>query len=368
MQCPKCNKEQEQGRECRYCGVVFEKYRAPVAGTAPDPGPEIEKTAGSGRAVMVGIGLLALGVALYFVYSSRIAEKPQPVAASPVTASTGTGGESNPDSISRRLATSYPPKNEIEASRNATVLIETAWGATGSGFFVDDQCHIVTNRHVVSIDKEAIKDAAQQSATAKTAIEKEKAALERLRQHPRFSTEKNMQAYVQRRQRQLEELTEKLDRFDFGLYRAEYVGPGDIKVSLIDGTELQVEWVELSSEKDLALLRVSGIDSPYIRRSDTAALAQGRQLYTVGMPQGLKFAVTSGIFSGWQEINGTRVLQTDAPINPGNSGGPLLNTDGRVIGVNTAILASAQGIGFAIPIDTVFKEFPKHLDAAEKTK
>ena len=130
---------------------------------------------------------------------------------------------------------------------------------------------------------------------------------------------------------------------------------------MIDGTELPVQWVEISDNQDLALLLVAGNDSPFIARADTKILAQGQQLYTIGTPQGLKFSVTSGIFSGWQEIAGFQVLQTDAPINPGNSGGPLLDNTGQVVGVNTAVLAKAQGIGFALPIDVVFKEFQKHL-------
>jgi S1-C subfamily serine protease len=82
-----------------------------------------------------------------------------------------------------------------------------------------------------------------------------------------------------------------------------------------------------------------------------------QKLFTVGNPQGLRFTVTSGIFSGWQNINNVKTIQTDAPINPGNSGGPLLNENGKVIGVNTAILNNSQGIGFALPIDYVFSDF-----------
>jgi S1-C subfamily serine protease len=67
--------------------------------------------------------------------------------------------------------------------------------------------------------------------------------------------------------------------------------------------------------------------------------------------------VTSGIFSGYGELDKHRALQTDAPINPGNSGGPLINEAGQVLGVNTAILSGTQGIGFAIPIEQVFDSF-----------
>ena len=72
---------------------------------------------------------------------------------------------------------------------------------------------------------------------------------------------------------------------------------------------------------------------------------------------GLKHTVTSGIVSGLRKYNGNVYIQTDAPINPGNSGGPLIDMDGKILGVNTAVARNAVGIGFAIPIKTVFDEF-----------
>ena len=316
-----------------------------------------------GASYAFGIGLAAVCAFIYFFHSSRSSQTPVPAAAALASSSTGsgTGSDANGESLSKKLSAAHPPKNRIEASRNATVMIETAWGVTGSGFFIDDKGHIVTNRHVVSISKEDIKRASEMSAIFKAGIEREKKYLAQLRENPRFVADANLQSAVKERERLLEGQVEKSDKLDFIIYKAEFIGPRDIKVSLIDGSELPVQWIELSNDQDLALLLVSGSDSPYISRADTAALAQGQQLFTVGTPQGLKFSVTSGIFSGWQEIGGVNVLQTDAPINPGNSGGPLLTMNGQVVGVNTAILAKAQGIGFALPIDAVFKEFPKHL-------
>jgi S1-C subfamily serine protease len=86
---------------------------------------------------------------------------------------------------------------------------------------------------------------------------------------------------------------------------------------------------------------------------------QGDRVYTIGNPVGLRNTVTAGIFSGYRrhEDSGEIYLQTDAPINPGNSGGPLIDERGRVLGVNTMILQNTQGIGFAIPVTTVFEEF-----------
>lgn len=86
-------------------------------------------------------------------------------------------------------------------------------------------------------------------------------------------------------------------------------------------------------------------------------LTLGERLYTIGNPSGLAYTVTSGVFSGERSNGEQRLLQTDAPINPGNSGGPLLQQDGKVVGINTLVLRGTQGIGFAIPIETAYAEF-----------
>jgi len=84
-------------------------------------------------------------------------------------------------------------------------------------------------------------------------------------------------------------------------------------------------------------------------------------VYTIGNPVGLRNTVTSGVFSGYRQMEATKdlLLQTDAPINPGNSGGPLFNMNGEVVGINTAIVASGQGIGFAIPINVAKEVIPQ---------
>jgi S1-C subfamily serine protease len=87
-------------------------------------------------------------------------------------------------------------------------------------------------------------------------------------------------------------------------------------------------------------------------------LSQGDKLFTIGSPMGLRHVVTSGVFSGNNEIDGKEMLQTDASINPGNSGGPLIDQEGRVVGINTLVMTAAQGIGFAIPIEVAMKLLP----------
>lgn len=113
-------------------------------------------------------------------------------------------------------------------------------------------------------------------------------------------------------------------------------------------------------ELDLAVLKINGEnDFPVLEIGFSETVRVGEWVIAIGNPQGLDHTVTVGVISAKgrpvavQDRQYKNLLQTDASINPGNSGGPLLNTKGQVIGINTAVNASAQGIGFAIPSSTV---------------
>jgi len=135
----------------------------------------------------------------------------------------------------------------------------------------------------------------------------------------------------------------------------------DIKVVLIDGSELAVQTLKLSDRTDLALLSVDCYNAPFIRPvSDGRHLGQGQKVYSIGNPMGLRHTMTSGIISGYREHKGRKFIQTDAPINPGNSGGPLIDEQGGLIGINTMVLRDAQGIGFAVPFQEVKTEFGQY--------
>ena len=110
-------------------------------------------------------------------------------------------------------------------------------------------------------------------------------------------------------------------------------------------------------ELDLAVVKIEdGRDLPFLEFGDSDALKVGAWVLAIGNPFGLENSVTAGIISAKGRVIGAgpydNFLQTDASINPGNSGGPLLDLDGKVIGINTAIIATGQGIGFAIPSNT----------------
>lgn len=133
-------------------------------------------------------------------------------------------------------------------------------------------------------------------------------------------------------------------------------GADKIQVKLKTGEEYDAEIVGRDSKTDLALIRIAPEKAlPYIRMGDSDALKVGEWVMAIGSPFGLEQTVTAGIVSAKGRVIGSGdyddFIQTDASINPGNSGGPLINLEGEVVGINTAIVASGQGIGFAIPVN-----------------
>ncbi|MBM4358157.1 MAG: Do family serine endopeptidase [Deltaproteobacteria bacterium] len=132
----------------------------------------------------------------------------------------------------------------------------------------------------------------------------------------------------------------------------------EVKVHFLDSHELSAEVVGKDTKVDLALLKVnSPTPLPSAVLGDSAAVRVGEQVLAVGNPFGLGHSVSLGIVSAKARTIGAGpyddFIQTDASINPGNSGGPLFNLRGEVIGINTAIRADANSIGFAIPVDVL---------------
>ncbi len=129
----------------------------------------------------------------------------------------------------------------------------------------------------------------------------------------------------------------------------------EIKVKLAEGKEFEAEVVGRDPKTDLALIKIKGAENlKQLPLGDSDNLKVGTWVVAIGSPFGLEQTVTAGIVSAKGRSIGAGpyddFIQTDASINPGNSGGPLLNLQGKVIGINTAIVARGQGIGFAIPI------------------
>jgi S1-C subfamily serine protease len=134
----------------------------------------------------------------------------------------------------------------------------------------------------------------------------------------------------------------------------------DIEVILADGNSYKAEIVGEDPATDIALLRISGSQLLMAILGDSAKLRVGQMAIAVGNPLGFQSTVTAGVISALGRSLRSRsgriienVIQTDAALNPGNSGGPLVDSFGEVIGINTAIIQYAQGICFAIPVNTV---------------
>ena len=138
-------------------------------------------------------------------------------------------------------------------------------------------------------------------------------------------------------------------------------GADSVTVTLKDGRSFDGKVLGEDPVTDVAVIQINARDLPTLALGNSEGLQPGEAVIAIGNPLGLNNTVTSGIISATgrssSDIGASdkRVdyLQTDAAINPGNSGGPLLNARGEVIGMNTAIIRGAQGLGFAIPINTV---------------
>jgi S1-C subfamily serine protease len=157
-------------------------------------------------------------------------------------------------------------------------------------------------------------------------------------------------------------------------------GAQGVEVTLADGSVWKARPIGFEPDKDLAVI---AIDAPAelltpipVGRSET--LKVGQKVMAIGNPFGLDHTLTTGVISGLdreiQAMTGRPIsgaIQTDAAINPGNSGGPLLDSQGRLIGINTAIYSPSgayAGIGFAVPVDTVSRLVPEILEFGKVTK
>ncbi len=391
MQCPSCRHKQTSHLECERCGIIFEKYQkrqerlANEKAALQDTAEQKSKSGIPGTLAGLLIGLLLGGTAFYYFSSNtevpstlekkevkqpqeneKVAgtqnkvQKKQTVAPSPISLQSNDDGL---EGLAGQLAESCPVNNPIERARNATVFIKTTWGS-GSGFFVSQNGMIITNRHVLEMQEKDLSTLQQQVAKGAKTITREEKSLRYLKSKISQVRDKEMRQQfkedIQEREQQYAKYKAIHNELQEKLSDIERASPKDVEVVLIDGSTYRVTSVRMSNRYDLALISINAYASPYISTSG-ASRNQGQKVYTVGNPSGLRHTVTSGIISGYRKFNGKSLIQTDAPINPGNSGGPLIDENGRAIGVNTMIIRDTEGIGFAIPMKSVFEEFGNYI-------
>ncbi len=143
-------------------------------------------------------------------------------------------------------------------------------------------------------------------------------------------------------------------------------GASNVVVQTLDGKLWIADVMATISDFDLAFLKL-GTSYGYLRLADPDKIEVGMEVVAIGAPQGLKYSVTRGIVSQLREIGDLSLVQHDAAINPGSSGGPLLDRDGRVIGVNTVKLIESEGLGFAISAENVQSALSRAMHSVTAT-
>lgn len=290
------------------------------------------------------------------------------------------------------LLADHKTRNDIEKAAAATVAIKTPMGY-GSGFFISSSGYIITNKHVVrtpaQLSKKVdsffdgmdnrVEDYEKRFAEEKKRIDQYADKLNRLKKLAQTERDrarrKSYQDEYDYRRKEYDEWKAEYEKKKrkFESRKREYeAGRGDYQYSssvanlsqsftivLVDDTELYARLIKVSEKHDLALLKLDGYQTPALEQASSRQLAQGDPVYAIGNPAKLRNTVTSGIFSGFEGS----FIQTNAQINPGNSGGPLIDPQGRVLGVNTKkkVGSAIEGLGFAIPIQTALKEFAPYL-------
>lgn len=308
------------------------------------------------------------------------------------TSTTGTsGGDASKGDLKVLLHEKYSPATPIDEASLSVVTVQTKAGS-GSGFFVTDNGYIITNRHVVrpstssqSKDLEQqLEQRKEQLAGYKRELKYDKETLrnqkKKIDKHRAYmqsdsaseAEKDNYANYVRRYKRNKENYEAKVKAYkamekEYKEVKSEYGFSTNISnfskkftVLLKDGKKLSARLVRISKKYDLALLKLDHYTTPYLPLAEQNYPRQGTKVFAIGSPLGISDALTTGIVTKPDR----NFLITDARILPGNSGGPLVNDDGLVLGVNTAIVTDrnlAEGLGLAIYSMHVRKEFAREL-------
>ena len=289
------------------------------------------------------------------------------------------------------LHQAFKPASKVDEASLSVVTVVTSAGS-GSGFFVTSDGYIITNRHVVRpttssqakdtkvrladwkqrLDdfKLDLNDDEERLDEMKLTIDEDREYMEStrasethkaqyLRYIKRYNKNKDIhEANVKKYRKQEKEY--KKEKSDFGFSSSLSNFSKKFTITLKNGKKLKAKLVKISKDHDLALLKLDNYTTPFLTLSEQRYPKQGTKVFAIGSPFGISDALTSGIVTKSSQ----KALFTDAQILPGNSGGPLINAEGEVLGVNTAVLSAAEnadGLGVAVYVSHIRSEFVRNL-------
>lgn len=304
-------------------------------------------------------------------------------------------------SLTDRLEKTFQPKSAVGSATLAVVKIETILGV-GSGFFVSDSGYIITNKHVVrptsstgwrdteselkkekEYYKQLFKDLSRDKkrlAAMKDDLKSYKNEVENPSLYYNPMSRASYQQYVERYKDEKRDYSRAYrkavkDRREFNDRNTQLVRRSlnssvaqSFTIIFKDKSTAKAHLVKLSNKQDIAVLKLDGYITPFLKYDSSTRPAQAMPVYAIGSPLGRNDSVTSGIITHIAE----QQIITDATILPGNSGGPLISKNGSLVGVNTLKVSQANrkgrgdGFGIAIPIADVFDEFGGLFGSEEK--
>ncbi len=289
------------------------------------------------------------------------------------------------------LSERFKPSNKVAEATLSVVTVQTKVGS-GSGFFITDDGYIITNRHVVrpttSTDfkdqevrlkqqqiklddyKANLKDDEQSLANSKLEIDDNKAYYESNRSSAseKRSFKRYKEKYARSKKRYADNKKEyraaekefRKAKSEFGFNSSVSSFSKKFTIILKNGKKYSVRLVKVSKDHDLALLKLDNYTTPYLSLSKNKYPRQGAKVFAIGSPFGITDSLTTGIVTK----SGRDHIFTDAQILPGNSGGPLIDPQGIVLGVNTAVISqtmNADGLGLAVYSTLIREVFKANL-------
>jgi len=365
MLCPKCGHVQNGSFQCDQCGIIFSKYRSPsirqqhpITDDSDDYFMLITKK-------HFFIALLGLVVVIFFLSGDKEPEHSNEISQNNEVEDKST--DNDIDTSDKEYQKAYrqngrSQKNNLDEAIKATVTIESELGL-GTGFFINSQCYILTNKHVVVFNKNKFKDTLKKIKSARSELAELANIIEE--KHNHFDAKCN-DCSLEARHQYIEDETLKYDQLQHKINIdkrkiSQLKYDLTIKIMLSDKTSYTAQLIKVSDSYDLALLKINQSNCSFLTPYDENSLHFGDQIFAIGNPSGFSHTITSGLFSRIEGSGDTKMIQTDAAINPGNSGGPIVTEKGLVLGVVTLKAKKLEGISFAIPISVAFDEFNDYL-------